>query len=402
MRRGFVFWMLAVAVIFQVQAQSADHVAAVARPGEGIYSLLRLYNLNTPCNLSYFLKINAISEKTGLKVNKAYLLPIYVYAYNGKSIRSTIGIDDLERAKRIQAFNESMEAAGLQNGDYRKTLVLWVPHSEINCPGEMLPAPEAQSAVLAEPENPGIRGTYDIFGDKYAEVPAKDESLKGCVYYIVSGHGGPDPGAIGTRAGNSLCEDEYAYDVALRLARNLLMHGATPYVIIRDLDGIRDIEFLPCDKDETCWKNQKIPHAQKKRLEQRVEIVNELFEKNEAGGVKYQRLITIHVDSDASSERVDMFFYCNPGSNTGENLCNTLKETIREKYEKVQSGRGYNGSVSARDLYLLRESKMPAVFLELGNIKNTSDQLRLILPANRQYIADWLAEGFIRDVEDKK
>ena len=70
--------------------------------------------------------------------------------------------------------------------------------------------------------------------------------------------------------GNYLCEDEYAYDVTLRLARNLLSHGAKVYVIVRDEnDGIRDQEYLGYDKDEVVWFKQKIPINQVRRLKQR-------------------------------------------------------------------------------------------------------------------------------------
>ena len=61
-----------------------------------------------------------------------------------------------------------------------------------------------------------------LFGKKYANVPIIDQRLYGAVYYLVSGHGGPDPGAMGTYGNYTLSEDEYAYDVTLRLARNLI------------------------------------------------------------------------------------------------------------------------------------------------------------------------------------
>ncbi|EXY73243.1 N-acetylmuramoyl-L-alanine amidase family protein [Bacteroides fragilis str. 3988T(B)14] len=38
-----------------------------------------------------------------------------------------------------------------------------------------------------------------------------------------------------------------------------------------------------------------------------------------------------------------------------------------------------------------------SVFVELGNIQNTFDQRRLVIPSNRQALAKWLMEGFIKD-----
>ena len=65
--------------------------------------------------------------------------------------------------------------------------------------------------------------------------------LSGACFYLVSGHGGPDPGAIGIYQGRQLHEDEYAYDIILRLARELLTRGAKVHIIIQDKkDGIRN------------------------------------------------------------------------------------------------------------------------------------------------------------------
>ena len=41
--------------------------------------------------------------------------------------------------------------------------------------------------------------TNPVFGKKYENVPVIDNQLEGAIYYLVSGHGGPDPGAMGNR-----------------------------------------------------------------------------------------------------------------------------------------------------------------------------------------------------------
>jgi N-acetylmuramoyl-L-alanine amidase len=42
---------------------------------------------------------------------------------------------------------------------------------------------------------------------------------------------------------------------------------------------------------------------------------------------------------------------------------------------------------------MLRETKVPSAYIELGNIKHPTDQKRLFLPANRQIISEWLFDG---------
>jgi N-acetylmuramoyl-L-alanine amidase len=53
--------------------------------------------------------------------------------------------------------------------------------------------------------------------------------------------------------------------------------------------------------------------------------------------------------------------------------------------------------VSERNLYVLAYTHPASVFVELGNIQNTFDQRRLVINSNRQALANWLMEGFIKD-----
>jgi N-acetylmuramoyl-L-alanine amidase len=235
----------------------------------------------------------------------------------------------------------------------------------------------------------------EIFGNNYREIAVKSNELSGAVYYLMSGHGGPDPGAIGVLNGHTLCEDEYAYDVTLRLARNLIERGATIYMIIRDPnDGIRDDLYLTPDKDEVCYPNSTIPLSQLARLRQSTAAVNSLYAKNKS---QLQRLVVIHVDSRSMKENIDVFFYHDKGSNTGKKLANTLMQTFVQKYAMHQPNRGYNGSVSERNLYVIKNSLPPSVFIELGNINHNRDQQRFIIPDNRQAVANWLRDGLIAD-----
>ena len=235
----------------------------------------------------------------------------------------------------------------------------------------------------------------EIFGANYREITVKSKELAGAIYYLESGHGGPDPGAMGSLNGYSLCEDEYAYDVTLRLARNLIECGATVYMIIRDPnDGIRDYQYLAPDKDEVCYPNNEIPLSQLARLKQNTDAVNYLHAVNKK---KFQRLVVIHVDSRNEKKNIDVFFYYDKRSNTGKRLANTLMTTFDKKYAIHQPNRGYSGSITERNLYVIKNAIVPAVFIELGNINHTRDQQRLIIPDNRQAIANWLRDGLIED-----
>lgn len=235
-----------------------------------------------------------------------------------------------------------------------------------------------------------------LFGKALANVKVTSNRLRGTCFYVVSGHGGPDPGAIGRIGKVELHEDEYAYDVALRLARNLMQEGADVRIIIQDAkDGIRDEQYLSNSKRETCM-GAAIPLNQVARLQQRCAKINALYKKDRKN-YKYCRAIFLHVDSRSKSHQTDVFFYHSKTKPDSKRLAITMKNTFESKYDKHQPNRGFTGTVSARNLYVLANTSPASVFVELGNIQNTFDQRRFVNSSNRQALAKWLMEGFITD-----
>ena len=242
-------------------------------------------------------------------------------------------------------------------------------------------------------------GKESLFGKKLATYQITSNELSGACFYLVSGHGGPDPGAIGIYQGRQLHEDEYAYDIILRLARELLSRGAKVHIIIQDKkDGIRDGHVLANSKRETCM-GDPIPLNQVARLKQRCDWVNKLYRKDKSS---YKRTVFIHVDSRSKSHQTDVFFYHSKSKPDSKRLAKTMKKTFESKYDKHQPNRGFRGTVSERNLYVLRNTTPVAVFLELGNIRNKRDQQRLVLKNNRQALANWIAEGIVKDYKQGK
>lgn len=360
-----------------------------ARPqaGDGTYVFLRRYQLERhACNFELFYELNGLTKNSVLQLSRSYLLPIEQHTYNGQSIRTTLKIDDWQRAKQIQRYNQQLVRTGAKTNDFRKGKNnLWMPHHLRACPTDV-------TAFVPKDRN------YEVLGKKYADVPLKDKQLAGAVYYIVAGHGGPDPGAMAKLDGHDLCEDEYAYDITLRLGRNLLEHGAQVHFIITDpTHGIRDGEWLDCDKSEVCCDTATIPLNQGERLQQRSDAINALYKENYKKGFEYQCLIEIHVDSRSAKERVDLFFYHYPDDDLSRQLGENLLKIFREKYKIHRKNGEYHGSLQGRDLHMLRETLPLSAFIEVGNMQNTQDQKRILLPTNRQAIADWLTEGLLKE-----
>ena len=320
-------------ILLSFNLASAQEIKVIAKKGEGVFSLLRRNGLEPALYLSQFFQLNAkiLGEDSLLFEGQSYFLP-------------------------------DADEATLKDIADLKTSPLIVP----------------------------------VFGKKYEKLIPKDSILKGSVYYLLAGHGGPDPGAIGDYGPYKLSEDEYAYDVTIRLARNLMERGALVHLIIKDdNDGIRDDAILALDIDEVTYLNQEIPYNHKERLQQRTDLVNDLYIKNKG---KYQRLLSIHLDSRSRGKNIDVFFYHHHRSRSGEHLADQIHQTFKRKYAEHQPGRSYEGTVSARSgLYVVKHTHPPTVFIELGNIKNARDQRRFVLSNNRQALANWISEGIVED-----
>ena len=394
---------------FTLSAADSDYHSVNIVKGEGILSLLKKYELEEySCNKKLFCELNNVTMSDHLILNKSYYLPVKIVSYDGKSIRSTLGISDYDKALRIQKYNERILAKGLRKTHYRDSKILWVPGHEFNCQNtkdQLVKKKSIDSTPTSTlVSNKNTKSVVNrLFGEKYEEIIIEDKTLANQVFYLVSGHGGPDPGAMCkdctpcSDCPKNMCEDEYAYDVTLRLARNLMSHGAIVHMIIEDKnDGIRDEKYLECDKDEVIFTGAKLPLRQLDRLKQRADAVNKLFYKYKKQKVKSQKLVMVHVDSRRKDKRQDVFFYHYGKSKSSKKLAYNLKEVFEEKYNYYQKGRGYKGYVDNRGLYMLRRTLPTSVYVELANIRNQADHKRLILKNNRQALADWLYEGITR------
>ena len=222
----FILQMLAVPM---VNAQETDILKVKAKKGDGIYSILRNNGLEPTVYLKSFISFNdsILGDEKRLLIGQSYILPFKKKDSLPKSAMNSIAKSGINTIPKL--------------------VIGTVPK---------IPVKPVRS--------------YPIFGEEHSDIIIENNRLKGAIYYLVSGHGGPDPGATVKLNDKLLCEYEYAYDVTLRLARKLIAQGAEVYIIIRDKnDGIRDVRILEADWDEVNYPNLKISDDQLTRLRQR-------------------------------------------------------------------------------------------------------------------------------------
>lgn len=432
---------------------AANYVQVKAKNGDGMYLLFKKFDIPaTSCNINHFKEINRLKSTKKLLIGKNYSLPILKYNYNGKSIATSINKIDRQTAQKIANYNKALVSKKIRKSSYTSTKIVWVLYDEINCDGQVKLKTSAQTKVVKSipeitksviKESAGLKTnavtkplniapskstdeleienletplantlnsekevlaesvlktrTVPIFGKDFEEIRIENNRLKDKVYYLVSGHGGPDPGTMYTGKEMTLCEDEYAYDVTLRLARKLMEQGANVHLIVQDPnDGIRNETYLPIDKDEKCITGYPLVLNQRLRLTQTTDAVNDLYRKYRNKGVaeKDQLAVHIHIDSRDADMRKDVYFYYQEENKYSLSIAKRLRRTMDRKYDEF-SEREYTGTVSTRNLFVMRNTIAPTVFMELGNIQNQADHKRFIFSSNRQALAEWLYAGIV-------
>lgn len=389
--KAYIYRLFAIWVLTTISSNAIAQKIDSPLKSEGIDAFLRRHGRTAPEAKTLFIELNKgrFNKDGGLRMDQTYILP------DSTVCTTTQNTTAQDSATINNAAAQDSATITITTQD--STAVVSSNNDTVAKPTQVVTAkqptqPKTTNTSTSKSSQKTI--TEPLFGKSLKNVAIKSQELAGACFYLVSGHGGPDPGAVSKVGGVTLHEDEYAYDITLRLARNLMERGAKVHIIIQDSkDGIRDDKHLSNSKRETCL-GKAIPLNHTGRLKQRCDAINRLARKDKE---RYKRAIFIHVDSRRVKEQIDVFLYHAPKSSLGKRLANNIRNTIENKYGQHQPGRGFKGTVSDRRLYVLRETTPVAAFLELGNIQNEKDRKRLVIPNNRQALANWICLGIIKD-----
>jgi len=162
------------------------------RSGDGLASFLARYEMTSTNGMKEaFLQLNSLTKRSQLYLHKKYTLPVHLYNYDGKSIRTTIGLKDWEKAVRIKKYNEGLLARGARSTHFTKSKILWVPSTELDTSPALTANNHKSNPTKPSPTPVHLTSSIDdaIYGKKYAKVEIIDQELQGKVFYVVSGHG---------------------------------------------------------------------------------------------------------------------------------------------------------------------------------------------------------------------
>jgi len=187
---------------------------------------------------------------------------------------------------------------------------------------------------------------------------ASNASLVGKTIVIDPGHGGLDPGAVDEE--NGILEKEINITVARLLAQLLRDQGARVVMTWEE-----ESAFCRAGADGPVWRAMD--------LDERVAI---------ARGNKADLVVSIHANSFRDRRCFGLeIFYCY-GSQEGLELARCFYRKLMQIREVTVV------DVRPSDYYLLRETPMPAVIVEMGYISNLRERRLLLEPTYQQKLAE--------------
>jgi len=141
MKKFFLLVILTVSTL-SIYSQNFEYLKVKPKTGDGILNLLYRYYLPTDqatINLFYDINKNKFDKNNNLLKGFKYNLPVAIYKFNKKNIRSSIGISDYNLAKEIEIYNQKLFENGLIRKSYKKSKKLYVPLYLLNYSKESAP-----------------------------------------------------------------------------------------------------------------------------------------------------------------------------------------------------------------------------------------------------------------------
>lgn len=186
-------------------------------------------------------------------------------------------------------------------------------------------------------------------------APLPPPSARTTVVMIDPGHGGVDGGA----GAAGMLEKEITLDVALRLRQHLTALGVAAHLTRSD--------------DTDLGGGADAPRGRHRRdLQERARRARE------SGATL---LVSLHVNSARTPSEEGMLFFYQHDRPDGRALAQLLYRALLPLQPRREP------PIGRRNLYVLRESGIPAVLIELGFITNVADRARLADPGYRDRVA---------------